>query len=376
MAGKLKVAFIHPEIRTYRVGVLNRLAEEYSFSFLIAYDKSEVSSYPDHKRWNVSLFSWFVRFLGTNRTFPPGVFLKILRGDYDVVIASDSTTVETILAFLAARLSGKKFILWNELWDYPVLLRFRLMKPFLMFMTRNADALIAAGSKARELYLAWGASKKKIFIAPNCALDYAPAEVEDVRGKLGLAGKKVVLYLGRLVQYKGLDVLLQAFAELEKTMDDLSLVVGGTGPFEAECKELARKLGVRNVSFVGYVRDVASYYRMCDVFVLPARFVRDSVPSEAWGLVLNEVMSVGKPVVATDAVAGAFDLVEDGKNGFIVENRNVEALRAALEKILADDRLMQSMGERSRRIICEKFTYDKMFTGFTEAIEYAMKAAG
>ena len=355
---------------------MNRLAEEYSFSFLIAYDKSEVSSYPDHGRWNVQLFSRFVRIPGTNRSFPPGIFLKILRGGYDVVIASDSTTVETILAYLAARLSGKKFILWNELWDYPVLLRFRLMKPFLTFMTRNADALIAAGSKARELYLAWGASEKKIFIAPNCALDYAPADVEDVRGKLGLAGKKVVLYLGRLVQYKGLDVLLRAFAELEKTMDDVSLVVGGTGPFEAECKELAGKLGVRNVSFVGYVRDVASYYRMCDVFVLPARFVRDSVPSEAWGLVLNEVMSVGKPVVATDAVAGAFDLIEDGKNGFIVENRNVEALRAALKKILADDRLMQSMGERSRRILDERFTCEKMFTGFKEAIEHAMKDAG
>jgi glycosyltransferase involved in cell wall biosynthesis len=373
MGDKLKVAFIHPEIRTYRVGVLNRLADEYSFSFLIAYDKSEVALYPDSVKWGVKTFSFFIRIPGTNRSFPPGVFKKILLGDYDVVIASDSTTVETMLAFAAAKLSGKKFILWNELWDYPDIPRFRLIKPLLKFMTRKADALIAAGSQAHELYIAWGADEEKVFIAPNCALDYRDKRTEDLRERFGVSGRKVVLYLGRLVAYKGLDFLLRAFAELEKRRDDVFLVVGGSGPFEGDCRSLARRLRIRNIKFVGYVTDVASYYRMCDVFVLPSRFIRDSVPSEAWGLALNEVMSLGKPVVSTDAVAGAYDLIEDGVNGFMVENGNSDALLNALERILSDDELRKSMGGNSRRIIDERFTFERMFLGFKEAIEYSMR---
>ncbi|MFH1787888.1 MAG: glycosyltransferase family 4 protein [Candidatus Altiarchaeota archaeon] len=373
VAGKLKVVFIHPEVRDYRVDVLNRLSEEYDFTFMVIYEKTDVESYPDRERWNYQTFGFHVKVPGTNRAFPPAVFTKILFGDYDVIIASDTTTVESMLAFAAAKLSGKKFVLWNELWDYPPLLRFSVIKPLVKFMARKSDALIAAGSKARQLYMSFGASKEKIFVAPNCAVDYGKIKTGNLREKLGLEGKKVVLYLGRIVAYKGLDYLLQAFAKLEGEISDVSLVVGGSGPFEGECKSIAEELGIRNIVWAGYVKNVASYYQLCDVFVLPARFIRDSVPSEAWGLVLNEVMSVGKPVVATSAVAAAYDLIEDGVNGFMVEEKNADALADALRIILSDDGLAESMGRESRRILDAQYTYDKMFEGFRKAVEHAVK---
>lgn len=372
MVGKLKVALIHPEIRNYRIGILNRLSEEYDLSFFITQKSTAVESYPERDKWNYQTFHLHLRFPSTNRSFPPGIFLKILLGGYDVVISSDSTAFETMLAFAASKISKKKFIIWTELWDYPKLLRFKLVKPFIKFMTRNSDALITAGSKAKRLFIEFGAKEDDVFVAPDCAVDYTNAKTEDLRKKFGLGDKKVVLYLGRIVRYKGLDFLLRAFAKLEEKHKNVFLVVGGDGPFEDECKSLARELRIKNIKFVGHVIDVASYYKMSDLFVLPARFVHDSVPSEAWGLVLNEVMSVGKPVIATDAVAGAFDLIEDGVNGFMVENKKVDALRDALEKILLDDKLRESMGAQSRRIIEERFTYDKMFNGFKYAIEYAI----
>ncbi|MFH1836259.1 MAG: glycosyltransferase family 4 protein [Methanobacteriota archaeon] len=372
MKEKLKVAFIHSEIRDYRVEVVERLSEKYDFSLILTWDKSEIDSYPQKDKWKAKSYNFFLKIPGTNRKFPPGIFPDLLRGNFDVVISSDTTTIESILAFFATKLRGKKFILWNELWDYPPLFRFKLIKPLLRFMTRKSDALIAAGSKARDLYLEFGGKPEKIFISPNCAVDYKNAKIWDLRSKFKLADKKVILYLGRIVQYKGLDVLLKAFSEIEIRRDDLFLVVGGEGPFEEYCRQLSKDLGLSNIKFVGFVSDVASYIALSDLFVLPARFMHDSVPSEAWGLVLNEVMSMGKPVIATDAVAGAFDLIEDGKNGFMVENQNVSTLRDAIEKIISDDLLRQSMGDRSREIIEESFTYDKMFKGFVDAIDYVM----
>lgn len=373
MDDKLKVVFIHPDVRDYRVGLLNHLSNAYDFTFVMIYEKTEVKSHANRVNWNYVTFRSHIKLPGTNRAFPPAVFTKILFGDYDVVIASDTTTVESILAFFAAKLSGKKFVLWNELWDYPHLFRFKLIKPLMKHITVKADALIAAGSKARELYLEFGGQSEKIFIAPNCAVDYGKDKPKDSRSELGLAAKKVVLYLGRIVEYKGLDYLLRAFAELEKDSSDVLLVVGGSGPFEEECRKIAGELGIKNIKWVGYVEDVASYYALCDVFVLPARFIRDSVPSEAWGLVLNEVMSLGKPVVATDAVAAAFDLIQDGVNGFMVAEKNADALADALRKILADDELAKSMGVASRCIIDDEYTYDKMFAGFKRAVDFAVK---
>ena len=369
MAGILKVVFIHPDVRNYRVELLNRLAEAYDFTFIIIYENTEVESHADREKWNYSTFGFHVKVPFTNRAFPPGIFTKILFGDYDVVVASDTTTVESILAFFAAKLSGKKFILWNELWDYPHLFRFKLIKPFMKYMTAKADALIAAGSKARELYIEFGGEPENIFIAPNCAVDYRKAKPKDLRAELGLNGKKVVLYLGRIVKYKGLGILLQAFKKLEEEIGDVYLIIGGTGPLEDEFKCLAEELGIRNIRWVGYVEDVASYYALCDVFVLPARFMHDSVPSEAWGLVLNEVMSVGKPVVATNAVAAAHDLIQDGVNGFMVEEKSTGALKEALNKILSDDKLREQMSASSRRILDEQYSFDKMFAGFEKAIE-------
>jgi glycosyltransferase involved in cell wall biosynthesis len=109
---------------------------------------------------------------------------------------------------------------------------------------------------------------------------------------------------------------------------------------------------------------------MCNVFVLPSIWQPDYC--EAWALTLNEAMQFRKPVIATDAVGAASDLIEDGVNGFVVKNADADSPYEAMERIISDPELERRMGLESKRIIEQGFTYEHMMNGFEEAIKAVM----
>lgn len=290
----------------------------------------------------------------------------LLFNKYDIVISIDPHVSETYLAFLISKLKRKKFIIWSETFDWPRAARSKIVEPMIRLISKYADAYIVSGIKAKEYFIRRGTKPNKIFIASNAVLKY---KVEEKDTLLNLKGKKVILYLSRIVPYKGLDYLVKAFAKLEKEVKDVVLLIGGTGSFEEEVKELSKKLSIKNIHFLGRVNEnkIGFYYSICDVFVLPSTF-RDH-DAECWGLVLSEAMAFGKPVISTDAVGGAYDLIKNGVNGFRIKHDNVEELYAALKKILINDQLRKNMGEESKRIIKESFNYNKVTEDFEKAIE-------
>ena len=102
--------------------------------------------------------------------------------------------------------------------------------------------------------------------------------------------------------------------------------------------------------------------------VVPSIFLDDEY--EVWGFAVNEAMSAGKPVIATKAVGAAYDLIQNGRNGFVVPEKNPEAICVALRNILDDSSKQQEMGERSLSIINKDFNYENMTRGFEQAINY------
>ena len=156
----------------------------------------------------------------------------------------------------------------------------------------------------------------RVTVAPN-AVDGAlfasrVPERERLRAELGIEGC-CFLYVGRLAPEKGVDVLLAAFDGI-----DGELVVAGSGPEEVRLRAAASP----RTRFLGHVdRDeLPRWYAAADALVLPSR-------SEPWGMPLNEGAAAGLPLVSTDAVGAAHDLIEDGVNGFRVPAGDVEALR-------------------------------------------------
>jgi glycosyltransferase involved in cell wall biosynthesis len=249
-----------------------------------------------------------------------------------------------------------------------------LALPLTKFIVPRSDAILVPGSKHKEYFISLGASPDRVFIMPyasNIAISEKDYESKkEIREKLNIVNRKVILYTGRLIKLKGVEYLIEAFAKLKKERDDIVLIIVGEGGSWGELELLSKNLGIEDsVCFTGFVdnSDLAAYYLLCDVCVVPSI---THGRSDIWVHVVNDAMEAGKPVVATDAVGAAFDMVKDGINGFMVPEKDSEALYKAIKKIISEPALAKRMGEASKRIVEEGFKYEHMVDGFIEAVNY------
>jgi glycosyltransferase involved in cell wall biosynthesis len=302
--------------------------------------------------------------------------IKRSMGDYDVFVGGSWDTAtdvfETLLYFLIVKIKGKPFILWREDWDWDVDNTKRKIAKFIAgILSREADAILVPGSKHREFFIKLGTSPDKIFIMPNVSnlvlKDDDYSNRDKIIKELELENKKIILFVGRLIPLKGVQYLLKAFHKLLKKMDNAVLVVVGNGECMEELKEISRKLNIENkVYFPGNVDNemLGAYYLLSNVFVLPSITTHHA---DACPLVVNEAMYFSKPVITSDAVGTTF-MIEEGVNGFVVPERDSEAMYESLYKILKDPKLVEKMGKASKKLIEEKFTYQNMIDGFKKAI--------
>ncbi len=193
---------------------------------------------------------------------------------------------------------------------------------------------------------------------------------EALRQKLDIFNEqKIILYLGRLEIGKGLTYLVDAFATLAR--DDSVLVFAGTGSERESLEKLVQEKGIsKRVRFSGYVQseDTIQYYSLAWVYVLPS--VTTDTFKEPWGLVVNEAFNQGVPVIATDAVgAAAGGLVEDGINGYVIPERDSNALASRLDCLLSDPDLRFQLGANAKQKI-SFWNNEKMIEGFRQAIKY------
>ena len=167
-----------------------------------------------------------------------------------------------------------------------------------------------------------------------------------------LEGKKVVLFVGRLVYHKGLDYLIDSAKFMSK---DVRYVVVGSGDYLDKLRRRVKEKGVEDkVIFTKSVSfdDIPKYFACCDVFVLP------SVSRlEAFGLVVLEAMASAKPVIVSN-IPGVRELIEDGKEGFHVEPMNAEDLAEKINLLLSDPALRKDMGRNGRKKVEKEFTWD------------------
>lgn len=173
-------------------------------------------------------------------------------------------------------------------------------------------------------------------------------------------GFPVVLAVGRHIELKGFSYLIEAAAHMKGRIPFL-LVIGGRGPETARLKKLATHLGVaEQVAFVGRIpnKNMPRLYNRADVFVLPS-IVDGHGSTEGLGVVLIEAMACGTPCVASN-VGGIPHIVRDGVNGFLTPPGDAVALAGAIETLLVDSSLNQSMGENGRQFIMENFSWVKL----------------
>jgi glycosyltransferase involved in cell wall biosynthesis len=361
---QMPIALLTNYLAPYRVPLYELLAQRFGV---------EVLCYGGGERYVPSWFADLDAQLAA-APFParrlPGTreALTLARG-YEALIAPFAGGAILPAAYLGARTYRRRFVLWASVWADPLSRSHTLARPVTRHIYRHADAVVAYGDHVRRYVRGIRGRDEDVFVAPQSverelfARLVTANEIEEFRARHGLPDLPIVLYVGRLVTEKGVDVLCNAWSELSGA--EALLVVVGDGPLAGWVGQL------RRARFLGPLprEELPTAYAAAAFAVLP------SVPTprfqEPWGLVCNEAMHQGRPVIATDAVgAVAGGLVRNEQTGLVVRAGDPGDLRAAIERMLEDGQLRERLGGAARRAVTE-YSYDAMAAAFDRALRAA-----
>ena len=231
-----------------------------------------------------------------------------------------------------------------------------LYEPFLEFALRRATRVVVASPPMREVPALAGYRDKCVVVPYGLRVErYGLASATASRVELSqrYVARPTFLFVGRLVGYKGVDVLLKALGGL-----DAETVIIGDGPLRRSLEALARDLGIADrVRFLGEVPsdELLAWYHSCDAFVLPS-----VTRQEAFGMVQLEAMLCGRPIVSTELGTGVSWVNQHERTGLVVKPGDVEELRQALERLIADPTLRQRLGAAAQARVLRHFTAEQM----------------
>jgi glycosyltransferase involved in cell wall biosynthesis len=378
----MKIALVTNLPSHFHTRTFEMIAQHYDTHFLFFSDRSErgIESKNELKFGNYrGTYVHGIR-LSSRLRINTQLLSHLLRGNYDLIIQSINGRFELLASFLTAKLSRKPFLLWTNLWFHPQTVFHKVSFPITKYIYKHSDAVITYGYHVRNYLVALGVDENQIFYSWNVVDNsvfnsQVPTEtLEKLRTIYHLHGRRVILFVGRHIKEKGISYLMEAYKSLPAELN-ASLLTIGRGNEKEPLMRYVEKHELRHVHFVDYVpnKELISFYALADVFVLPS--ITTKTFKEPWGLVLNEAMNQGCPVIATTAVGAAVGgLVEEGKSGFVVPERNSEALRDAIVRLLADPQKLREMKAYARKAI-QEWDHHKSFKGFKQAIEYVTKSA-
>lgn len=248
-----------------------------------------------------------------------------------------------------------------------------LLRLLFEWTQRRADLLGALGSYQAVILEDLGVTRERMYICPE-GVDLArfatvdPAVVQALRERLGLADRRVLMTVGRIVERKGHDMVIRALPSvLERVPDAVYVIVGG-GPHETRLREIVDQIGVGDRTiFTGRVADdeLLAAYALCDVFVMASREVDGDI--EGFGIAFAEAAALSKPCVGGNS-GGVSEAVADGVSGLLVDPLDPEAIAEAVTRLLLDPELAQSMGRAGRERVVADLQYEKIAAGLLAAV--------
>lgn len=293
------------------------------------------------KSWKVDAGKTYQEFylkgleVSTDNSFCPNV-IHYLKSEYDIVVIGMYSTYTAMIAMMWMKLYHKQYVISTD--GGFVREESKIKKRFKTFWLSSARFWLGTGKLAREYLRYYGAQNERIFDYPFTSVDEADIipnvleskEKKELREKLGVSADKLIVSVGQFIPRKGFDILLESCKSTLDANTEL-LIIGGT---EEELERVtARKIpkNVRVYPFMSKHR-LFQYYQAADFFVLPTR-------EDVWGLVVNEAMACGLPVLTTDRCGAGLEMIKPEKNGWIIPTEDVEALSSGIHKILQQSSL-------------------------------------
>lgn len=364
MAEKKKILFIHNSLPEYRIDFWKKLSN-YVDLLIFVFEKDDLEKLIYGFEKNTDKLN-----IIHGETFSD--FKKCVNNQIDGIILPP---VDNIRLFMFSKrvqyfckIKKIKYYYWTEKWVFnsPDIPSVKKFKNFIQgFMIRSvckgSAKCIASGTKSFEFLHSLGISSNRVTIAYDSS--YSDNEVENIDFEKQYsipANNSVILYLGRLIKRKGVLDLIEAFDSINK--DNKTLLIAGDGELKQQCIDFVNNNEINNVCFVGKIqpKERAAFYKRACVMVLPSYPYKGVI--EAWGLTVNESLQFGTPVIATNCVGAAYDLL-DGKSGKMINYNNKRELKEALEQysskrsIETEEYCMKKYEEYNTQKMAESFFY-------------------
>jgi glycosyltransferase involved in cell wall biosynthesis len=303
----------------------------------------------------------------------PSILLDFLRHRYDFVLIQGHNTASAWIALLAAKITSTKILFRGE----AILQKRRRswkarLKPWILYrLFWSYDAILYSCSGNKEYFQFYGVPEEKLFPIP-CAVDNNFFQRErvkynqrrsEIKTELGIPDDWfTVLFVARFTGKKRpLDVLRVA---QQLTDSRVAFVLVGDGPEMPRLRRFVAENRIQNVVFVGFVNqsEISKYYSIGDLALVISEY--DPSPK-----VMNEVMNFAVPVICSETVGTAYDLVKEGINGYIVKVGDIETIARHIEHLVENRELAEEMGRKSLQIVSE-WNFERGVEGILNAMDF------
>lgn len=378
-----KILFIHNTAAEYRIPFFEKLSKKINVKFYftkMSLNEKIYGNKPNYSKLDKLNYRSLKNKFNICFELIPIMFKEEYDGAFIPSMDNFSEFIDALVALFILKYRGKKIFYFTEKWEpnmqMPLkkklknTLRKVITKPFIT----RVDGVVCSGTKAREYMIdTMKVDKEKCFIAYDASEVENTENYDNIRKELEINNKYIVMYYGRIIERKGLHILIKAFRILQDTGLDAFLLICGDGDYREACEKISQELEIKNIKFIGAVNPKyrEKYFSQVDVFVLPSINCDGTI--EAWGLTVNEAMSKGVPVIATNVVGAAFDIIENDVNGFMIEENNIQELSNSLIKCLSSKDSIEKMKSNALKTIDNNFNYNTMVEGFIKCINLTLK---
>jgi len=318
---RLRIAITHLNLSWYRIPLFKILQDEIGSDIIIlnakelpTYGKADFDAIEYlSKKYKISYKT--EKVIGNNNFYFNPFLLRTLL-NYDIIVWGEPIlSLNSFLFIPTLKLFRKKVVLWLDDWGYKKHLIRKIFEPFVRLIYLKADGILVHGMKHYLYFLKLGVDKRKIFFIGNASTILREFSSEDqIKRIRGIVNTKyITLYVGGLIKRKNVDKIIKAIYYLRQKNFDVGLLIVGQGPEFKNLYKLTWKMKLTNyVKFLGWIpfHRLANYYLAADVFVFPAE-------NEPWGLVINEALEAGIPIVTTKSI-GSEELIANNINGVLL----------------------------------------------------------
>jgi glycosyltransferase involved in cell wall biosynthesis len=354
---KRRVVILTEIISPYRIPLFNTLARDMAVELHVIF---LAETDPQLRQWHVHkeqiafsyqvLASWRKRIGHCNLLLNRGLAPALAAAKPDVIICGGYNYIASWQALLWTRIHNVPFLLWSESNQQDLRGGHALVEFFKAEFLQRCSGFLVPGVSARDYLHAHKIKSEIIFIAPNAvdndffagAAGVARQNAIQIRKDLNLPDR-YLLFAGRLVPAKGVFDLLSAYARLDSSArQSVGLVFVGDGVARRALEAQAGAISPGMIRFCGFVQQehLATYYALAEMLILPTY-------TDTWGLVVNEAMACGLPVILSRAAGCARDLISDDGHGLLMDPGDVERLASAMQGFIMQPELGAAAGARN-----------------------------